>query len=48
MRKNLKILIIIVTFIIIGVIIIGVFINNNNKIIVCIDARTWWNRCWSV
>lgn len=38
MNRKIKILIIVVVLIIIGVIIIRGFINNNKKVIVCIDA----------
>ena len=38
MNRKIKILVIIVVLIIIGVIIIRGFINNNKKVIVCIDA----------
>ena len=44
MKKNLKILIIIATFLLIGAIIITIFINiinKNKKIVICIDARSW-------
>ena len=38
MNRKIKILVIIVVLIIIGVIIIRGFINNNKKVIICIDA----------
>ena len=44
MKKNLKILIIIATFLLIGAIIIAIFINiinKNKKIVICLDARSW-------
>ena len=47
MNKKVKILIIIVVFILISVIIIKGLINKNKRTIICIDARTWRNRCWS-
>lgn len=45
MKRNLKFLIIIVTLVVISAIIV---INlRNKKIVICIDARSWRNRCWS-
>ena len=44
MKKNLKILIIIATFLLIGAIIITIcinIINKNKKIVICLDARSW-------
>lgn len=49
MDKKLKILIIIVILIIFLILISAIIKSlTNNRIAVCIDARTWWNRCWSV
>lgn len=45
MKIDLKKCIIIVTLVVISAIIIAIFINvinKNKKIVICIDARTWW------
>ena len=47
MDKKIKILIVILVLILFSVI-IKYLINKNKQITVCIDARTWRIRCWSM